>query len=387
MQVLFLTRKWPPAVGGMEVYSAEMAAEMQSAGHRVDLRALPGRADGRAPRGPALVRFGLGTGLSVLLRPRRWDVLLGGDLAIWPLVWLAALRRPDAAPILAAHGTDAGFGARPGLRPALYRAYLGLGARLLRRARVAANSATTADHARAAGFSDITVIPLGVRPVAPLGAPPDGPYLLFAGRRVRRKGLSWFVAQVLPRLSVDLRVLVVGPPWDPAEEAALCAPRVKRLDALAQPRLFALMRGATAVVIPNLPAEAGVVEGFGLIAAEAAAQGAVVLAAAVDGYESSVVDGTTGLLLPPGDAAAWAAAIADVQGWTPERRVAFTDRARLVARSRFDWARTARATLGLAAGGGTRGRGSGRERPRLIPPGRPGTAPGRGVQVPRIWRT
>jgi DNA gyrase subunit A len=171
------------------------------------------------------------------------------------------------------------------------------------------------------------------------------------------------VAQVLPRLSVDLRVLVVGPPWDPAEEAALCEPRVKRLDALAQPRLFALMRGATAVVIPNLPAEAGVVEGFGLIAAEAAAQGAVVLAAAVDGYDSSVVDGTTGLLLPPGDAAAWAAAIADVQGWTPERRAAFTDRARLVARSRFDWARTARATLGLAAGGAPAGEDQGTSAP------------------------
>jgi glycosyltransferase involved in cell wall biosynthesis len=363
MHVLFLTRKWPPAVGGMEVYSAEMAAEMQSAGHRVDLRALPGRADGRAPRGPALVRFGLGTGLSVLLRPRRWDVLLGGDLAIWPLVWLAALRRPDAAPILAAHGTDAGFGARPGLRPALYRAYLGLGARLLRRARVAANSATTADHARAAGFSDITVIPLGVRPVAPRGAPPDGPYLLFAGRRVRLKGLSWFVDTVWPCVPAPMRLVVAGPAWDREEEIAISAPRVKAIGTVSSPELAALMRGAVAVIAPNLAPVPGMSEGFGLIAAETAASGGVILAARIGGYESSVVDGTTGMLLPPGDAAAWAAAIADVQGWTPERRAAFTDRARLVARSRFDWARTARATLGLAAAGSPAGEDQGASAP------------------------
>ncbi|MBL4556873.1 MAG: hypothetical protein JKP98_05905, partial [Rhodobacteraceae bacterium] len=134
-----------------------------------------------------------------------------------------------------------------------------------------------------------------------------------------------------------------------------------------------------------LPAEAGVVEGFGLIAAEAAAQGAVVLAAAVDGYDSS-----SSMARPAcccrGDAAAWAAAIADVQGWTPERRAAFTDRARLVARSRFDWARTARATLGLAAGGHPRARIRARAPPAdTAGPARHG--PGRGVQVPRIWRT
>ena len=34
LRVLFLTRKWPPAIGGMEVYSMELSEELS---HRVDL--------------------------------------------------------------------------------------------------------------------------------------------------------------------------------------------------------------------------------------------------------------------------------------------------------------------------------------------------------------
>jgi glycosyltransferase involved in cell wall biosynthesis len=349
MRVLFVTRKWPPAIGGMEVYSAEMAAEMRAAGHDIDLRALPGRADGGAPRAPALIWFGLRTGLSVLLRPRRWDAILGGDLAVWPLVWLAGLWRPRAARLLAAHGTDAAFAARSGIKARAYRGYLRLGAWLLRRARVAANSDATAGYARAAGFSDIAVLPLGVRPAEPEGPVPQGRYLLFAGRRVRRKGLGWFVGHVLPRLPGDLRLAVAGRPWDIAEEAALTDPRIDDLGALSQSRLAAVARGAVAVVMPNLPSEPGVVEGFGLIAVEAAAAGAVVLAARVDGYTASVVEGETGRLLPPGDADAWAAAIAEVSDWSAERRAAFGAGAQAAARARFDWAETARATLALAA--------------------------------------
>lgn len=352
MDILFVTRKWPPAIGGMEVYATEMVAEWRAAGHRVDLRALPGRADGGAPGALALIGFGLRTALSVLVQPRDWQVLVGGDLAVWPLIWLAGLRRGRAACLLTAHGTDAAFGARAGLRAALYRIHLGLGARLLRRARVAANSGTTADHARRAGFADVTVIPLGCRAVAPEGTPPEGRFVLFAGRLERRKGLSWFVAEVLPQLPPDVRLVVAGPRRDAGEAAALGAPRVDYAGPVSQGRLCALMRGAVAVVIPNRPEAPGVVEGFGLVAVEAAMAGGVVLASRVGGYQGSVIDGQTGRLLPPGDAAGWVATLTEVLGWSPEHRAGVTNRARATAAKHFDWARTAAGTLALARPGG-----------------------------------
>jgi len=53
-------------------------------------------------------------------------------------------------------------------------------------------------------------------------------------------------------------------------------------------------------------------EGFGLVAAEAMAAGRPVVASAVDGLAEVVEDGVTGLLVPPGDSAALAAALIDL---------------------------------------------------------------------------
>jgi len=68
-----------------------------------------------APLREAMIGFGLRTGLAVLLRPRRWDAILGGDLAVWPLVWLAGLRRPGATRVVALHGNDIVFADRDGV--------------------------------------------------------------------------------------------------------------------------------------------------------------------------------------------------------------------------------------------------------------------------------
>ena len=48
LRVLFLTRKWAPAIGGMEVYSMELSEELS---HKVNLtvRSLAGNKDGSPP--------------------------------------------------------------------------------------------------------------------------------------------------------------------------------------------------------------------------------------------------------------------------------------------------------------------------------------------------
>lgn len=136
----------------------------------------------------------------------------------------------------------------------------------------------------------------------------DGPALLTLARLDAQKGHSFLIdaiAQLAPRFP-KLTALLAG---DGPLEAALRAQaaqlgisdRIKFLgyrdDA---PRL---LEAADLVVLPSL------YEGLPLVAIEALAVGRPLVATAVDGTPEVVLDGKTGLLVPPADSRALAAAI------------------------------------------------------------------------------
>lgn len=351
LKILLITRKWPPAVGGMETYSVELVDELRRLGHEVEVIALPGRGDGRPPSTVALVLFGIVTVFRVLVGRRHPEAVIGGDMAVWPLVLAACLGvRGAPRPILAAHGTDVSLAYRADTAGRLYRRYLCLGGRWLGRrgVRIAANSGATGARARALGFRAVRIIPLGCRP----DPEPDpwrfGRDLVFAGRLQVRKGLGWFVTNVLPRLPADIRLKVAGPEWDAAEALALGHPRVDYLGALPRERVYAEMAGALAVVVPNIREGVNLFEGFGLVAVEAASMGAPVLAPRIDGFRASVRHGHTGTLLPPGDADAWVAAITQLAEM-PRGEMETLRRGRMTAaREFYSWERVARQTADLA---------------------------------------
>ncbi|KAG9611648.1 hypothetical protein KCV01_g2387, partial [Aureobasidium melanogenum] len=164
---------------------------------------------------------------------------------------------------------------------------------------------------------------------------PD-PYILFVGRLVPRKGASWFVRDVLPRLPRTIRFIAVGKAWDSDEEAALRgSDRVDYRDFVSAEHLRELRQGALAVVMPNLPTGGTDVEGFGLAALEAVADGGVLLASGIEGLVDAVVDGETGFLLPAGDVEAWASRIEAIRDWAPTDRSAFIAHAREIVAARF----------------------------------------------------
>ena len=295
MDILFLTRKWPPAMGGMETWSVELVSEL-ARDHDMTLHKLPGRANGAPPGALALLGFGLRTAISVLFDRRAYDVVAAGDLAMWPLVWLAGLFRKGTARGVAAHGTDASFASRSGMVARLYAGYLRLGARLLPQVRIVANSDATAGLVRALGYRQVAVVPLATR--AGHSPPPDPDNtLLLPGRILPRKGLRWFVENVLPQLPETLFLQVAGTIWDADEATALSHPRVHHLGQLDAEALARRMATARAVILPNIPTGPGHFEGFGLVAVEAAAAGAVVLASRLDGFTTSVIEGETGFLV------------------------------------------------------------------------------------------
>lgn len=342
-KVVFVTRKWAPAVGGMETWSMRISEALQGRAD-VEVVSLPGQPDGRPP-GPAKL---MGFPFVVIKRTlaRRWkaDVVHIGDLASWPLALLCGR---SGGIVISAHGTDASYPRRGGILGSLYGAYLKLGTIILGRAIVVANSNATADAVREAGWRRVEVIPLATTMTGRTPEQAPSRHLLFAGRIIPLKGLSWFVSNVLPLLDPGMDLHVAGLPMDRQEAAALDHPRVKHLGVLSQEQLADAYRGALCVVVPNIVPEDGTFEGFGLVATEAAAAGGVVLASRSGGLPSAIVDEMTGFLLPPGDAVKWKDAISTISQWPLTHRQKFVSKSLTAVDDHFRWGVVADQTMVL----------------------------------------
>ena len=88
-------------------------------------------------------------------------------------------------------------------------------------------------------------------------------------------------------------------------------------------------------------------EGFGRVVVEAQAMGRPVIATAHGGAAETVIDGETGLLVPPGDADALAAALAEAMDLPPAARLALAERAIAHVRAHFATAHMTAATIAI----------------------------------------
>lgn len=150
------------------------------------------------------------------------------------------------------------------------------------------------------------VIPNGIDPTrfSPAPARDEGPFTVaFLGRLTEEKGVPMLLemARLLdPEAGIRLLVAGDGPLRGLVEQAA----REGLLTYLGQQEDAArVYHAADAVVMPSLS------EGQGLTAVEAMACGLPVVASRVGGLAEVVLDSETGLLVPPGDAGAAAAAV------------------------------------------------------------------------------
>jgi glycosyltransferase involved in cell wall biosynthesis len=142
-----------------------------------------------------------------------------------------------------------------------------------------------------------------------LGLPADRPIVASVGRLVARKGVVWFIENVLPAMRSPICYVVVGdgPDGDAVAAAAARGPQVQflgRLPARAIDRLYSVadLFVAPNIVVPGKP------EGYGIAPAEAAAAGLPVLVSNIEGLADMAAE--TGIpTVPAGDTRAWAAAI------------------------------------------------------------------------------
>ncbi len=208
----------------------------------------------------------------------------------------------------------------------------------------------------------IDVVPCGVdaslfRPADdPVAAPAratsrtsGGPArLLMLGRLVPRKGVEDAIRALAAIPDAEL-VVVGGPPAADLDDD----PEVERLRGIAtrygvSDRLVLTGHRARAD-LPGLIRSCDVVlavpryEPFGIVPLEAMACGVPVVASAVGGLLDTVVDGQTGVFVPPGDPAAIAAAARDLLA-NDGRRAAMGRAGAERTRHRYSWARVAAMT-------------------------------------------
>ena len=173
-------------------------------------------------------------------------------------------------------------------------------------------------------------VDVGAAPRAALAGEP--PLLVSVGRLKEPKTFELLV-EALGRVGVPYRAAIAGDgPDRPAVEAAVArtGARVELLGTHGEvPRLLA---GADAFVLSSAS------EGMPISVLEAMAAGLPVVASAVGGVPELVVDGETGLLVPPGDADALADALERVLG-DAELRRRMGEAARRRAEEEFDLAR------------------------------------------------
>ena len=352
MRVLFVSHTFPVEgqplsnVGGMQRLAVEQA-EALAEHPEVDLVPLVLRSSSRwtpLRTAPFLARSLIA--IPRLVRTHRIDVVLFSSMVTASLAPILRRRLGDTRVLLAATpvGRDVTLPnpLHQRLVPRIFEA-LDL---VLPISRATAEECTS----RALPAERLTIVPCGVDtrrfpPVTDRNAsrasllaalddigqgsiPAHATLLCSVGRHQERKGFHWFVEEVVPRLAPDTVYLLggTGPMTPRILEAAKrqdLGDRVRVLGQVSEEMLHALFRGADLFVMPNIPV-AGDLEGFGVVMLEAGLSGLPIVAAELEGIRDVVREGENGVLVTPGDAAAFAAAI--------ERLT--SDRTRLAAASR-----------------------------------------------------
>lgn len=182
----------------------------------------------------------------------------------------------------------------------------------------------------------------------------SGPLLLTVARLVPHKGQDVAIealAALAPEFP-DLRYLLVGGGRGRARLEALArsfgvADRVVFAGMLTDAEIAEAYATATVYVGPSRLDRGINVEGFGISFIEAAASGTPSVAGDSGGVRSAVRDGETGLVVPPQDVKAIAAAIRTLLT-DPARREAMARAGRAAVESHYNWARVASETRAFA---------------------------------------
>ena len=309
LQILFITRNYPPKVGGLEIYSYHLIKEFETHDltHKITLSKSLKHLTWFFP-------YALFRAVHLI---RKYSVqsvhLCDGLLA--PLgILLKHLTGVNVT--ITIHGLDITY------KNQLYQRLIPWCVAALDK--VVCVSRSTRDECILRGIpsSNCAVIPNGIRPDQLslhlsqyelrrrlenlIGLSLHNKKVLFTiGHLVKRKGVAWFVENVMPLIGSSYVYLVGG---EGSERRTIqemvdrhnLKGRVLLLGELSDGSRNMIYNASDLFVMPNITVP-GDVEGFGIVALEAGSCGLPVVASNIQGLRDAVINGKTGYLVEEGD--------------------------------------------------------------------------------------
>ena len=333
IRLLFISRTYPPLLGGMEKFAHDFYANYHKIGE-IDLLANSG---GKKKLPFFLIRVIF----YLIIYSRNYNVIHVYDAVLSPLVFLIRLVS-KAKVSFTVNGLDivyAHFG------------YQKIMPFFLKRAdKVIAISRYTMEQCLLRGIpkEKLMVIPVGYdfksigmlsmekqkAIMSKFGVPSDGKKILITvGRLVKRKGHAWFIEHVLVDLPSDYIYLIAGD----GPEMDLLSRLVTRLDLIERVYLLgrvsdyekeSLYQDVDLFVMPNIRVKNDQ-EGFGIVLLEAGQYSLPVIASDIEGISDVIVNGKTGLLIEEKNARDF---IDSIREFKPDRSAILPE-----LRSKFSW--------------------------------------------------
>ena len=345
MKILFITRKYPPQIGGMENYSYDLIHFVQAEKKVIALTKSQIN----------LIWFLPWALIKAFFLISKVDLIYLTDSLLAPLGFI--LKKLSGKPVMAtAHGLDITY-------PNPFYQKINVGS-LKKLDKVIAISPETVRRCLQKNIpqSKIIQIPDGIncakfydpglnredlQKIIPIDIS-HRKILLSVGRLVKRKGTAWFISQIMPKLSSDTLYLVVGGgPEEPKIKKAISqaglADRIILLGKIADDDLQIIYNTADIFIMPNVKI-AGDMEGFGLVALEAAAAGLPVVAASLEGIKEAITDQQNGFLLESGQTEPWIKKVTSLLQ-DNQTRSEFSRKAREYTKQNFDWPQIAQLYL------------------------------------------
>lgn len=344
LRILFITRCFPPATGGMERFAKDLSSAVS---RKVDMTVLSW--GGSKIALIAVLPYFFVRSFWLLAR-KEIDILHAQDGVV--SIVLAPLAKVFKCPlIVVVHGLDVTY------QSSLYQALIRRSLKHADTVIAISNSAKESVLKRGINSRKVQVIPLGITDDIFMdnkalarqqienftSLNPESKILLASGRLVERKGIDWFIAEVLPivvKKQPGSILLVSGEgSWRRKIEMAIDTHQLKDhvqlLGRTTDTQLKYLYNASDCFVMPNVVVP-GDMEGFGRVLLEAALCEVPVVASGIEGIVDAIIDNKNGRLVQPREAPEHARTILEILG-NASKAKQFGRQARKYTLSNYNW--------------------------------------------------
>ncbi|OGI16388.1 MAG: hypothetical protein A3J63_01750 [Candidatus Moranbacteria bacterium RIFCSPHIGHO2_02_FULL_40_12b] len=344
MRILFISRAYPPTVGGIENQNYELSVWLSKI---AEVKTIVNK------RGkiflPLFLPYAL---IRALVLFRKYDALLLGDGVLGIVGWFVKLfyRKPVISVI---HGLDLTY-----KMPLYQKLWVNFFIKKLDKLIAVGNETVKIGVAKGIPAEKFVFIPNGVDTEKNLGNYSgkdlenilgenidNKKVILTSGRLAKRKGAAWFIENVMAKLPADIMYVIAGDGSDRenikiATEKNNLKDRVKILGYVADEIRNILFNTCDLFVQPNVKIE-GDVEGFGISVLEAASCKLPVIASNLEGLKDAIKDGQNGFLVESGNAEAWIQKINELLS-DDNFRKDFGEKARQFTIENYSWEKIAK---------------------------------------------